>query len=71
MLDEILDALNDSNPADRHQIKKYIAWLSFRRRTHNQFYATAHWVYTQKAPGLLRQASRPLIVSNPRNAHWL
>lgn len=51
MLDEIFEALAQSHPADRQQIRNYIAWLQFRRRVHYHFYYRAHWV-TQLAPDL-------------------
>ena len=71
MLDEIIQALKESNPADRYQIKRYIAWLRFRRKMHDQFYTPAHWVYAKKTPGLISQASKPLLVGKPTSAHWL
>lgn len=71
MLDEIYEALSESDPADRYQIKKYIAWLRFRRKMHDQFYVAAHWVYAKQTPGRISQASKPLLVSNPSNAHWI
>jgi hypothetical protein len=70
MLDEIYDAVKDSDPADRYQIKRYIAWLQFRRRTHDQFYLPAHWVYAKKAPPQLEEP-KPLFDTFAGNAHWI
>lgn len=44
MLDEIRNALEQTHPADRHTIKRYIAWVRFRRQMYNEFYQFAHWV---------------------------
>jgi hypothetical protein len=70
MLDEIYEALFQSHPADRNQIKKYIAWLKFRRNMHDQFYMPAHWVYAKKAPPC-REESKSFFDTCAGNAHWI
>ncbi|HLE52679.1 MAG TPA: hypothetical protein VI755_11490 [Anaerolineales bacterium] len=41
---EILHALQDAHPDDLQIISRYVAWVAFRRRTHNEFFSTFHWV---------------------------
>ena len=56
---EIYEAIEEADPRDLPVIKKYICWVAFRRRMHNQFYLQAHWV--QKP---IPQLSMP-------RAHWI
>ncbi len=70
MFDQIYDALKESHPADRYHIKRYIAWLEFRRRTHDQFYMPAHWVGEKRPPAQLEKP-RPLFNTYAGNAHWI
>ncbi len=44
MIDEIIIALLLTHPSDIGTIKRYVAWVKFRRRIHNQFYPAVHWV---------------------------
>jgi len=43
-IEEIFAALLVTHPSDIPIIKKYVAWVSFRRRMHNEFYLAVHWV---------------------------
>lgn len=64
MLEDIRAALQQTHPADHYTIKKYIAWVRFRRQMHNEFYQFAHWV----------NKSIPLPLGDGRamvKAHWL
>lgn len=40
----IYTALQQSHPEDLETIRKYIAWVKFRRNMHDVFYFSAHWV---------------------------
>jgi len=71
MLDEIYEALKESHPADRYQIKKYIAWVGFRRTMHDQFYIQAHWVYAKKEPPQIVEAHARVLNTHAGNAHWV
>ena len=68
---EIRAALLLANPDDLEDCKRYLQWMAIRQRVTDRFYFRAHWLNKTKTPGLLSQASKPLLVSNPRNAHWL
>lgn len=46
---EILRALHDSHPDDLRVIRRYVAWVAFRRRMHNEFYPAVHWVSPSQA----------------------
>lgn len=64
MLDDIRTALQQTHPSDHHVIKKYIAWVQFRRRMYNEFYQFAHWV----------NRNNPVSLGEGRvrvKAHWL
>jgi len=61
MLEEIHTALQKTHPADMYQIKRYIAWVGFRRRMHNEFYLVAHWLHNPRVPQLMES----------RHAHWI
>lgn len=60
IIEEIYLALLLTHPADLHTIRRYIAWVSFRRRMHNQFYFMAHWVPNSTARKIATQ-----------HAHWI
>lgn len=49
MFDELNSALNNAHPRDISEIKKYVAWVKFRRYINNIFYLLpdAHWVGPQ------------------------
>ena len=44
MMDEIIEALLLASPSDLPAIRKYIAWVKYRRMIHNGFYSPPHWV---------------------------
>jgi len=64
MFEEIYTELRLIHPADRLQIKRYIAWVGFRRRMHNEFYLQVHWV--ARALPLLSGEGREKVTT-----HWL
>jgi hypothetical protein len=43
-IEEIVTALRQTHRADISIIKKYIAWVAFRRRMNDQFFPAVHWV---------------------------
>jgi hypothetical protein len=43
-IEEIIAALLVANTADYPAIKKYVAWVMFRRRMYNEFFLSAHWI---------------------------
>jgi hypothetical protein len=47
-IEEIFTALRQTHPADLPTIKRFVAWVKFRRRMHNEFYLTIHWVHTSR-----------------------
>jgi hypothetical protein len=48
MIDDIFTALLLSDSADIPIIKKYVAFLRFRRRMYEGFYPSQHWVMPEK-----------------------
>lgn len=46
--DDIRRALSDSHPDDLPAIRKYVAWVQFKRMIHNAFYFRAHWIRSNK-----------------------
>ena len=56
LLNQLYQALRESDPADLPMIRNYIAWVRVRRQVHHFFYLRAHWV------------QRP---QSPARAHWL
>ena len=66
---EIHDALNKTDPADIHNIKRYVAWVAFRRRMHNQFYFLAHWVISP-AP-ILEIEGQGRSIPRSKQYHWV
>jgi len=44
-IDELLaQAIFESHKLDLQTIRKYVAWVKFRRVMNNQFYFNAHWL---------------------------
>ena len=43
-MDELKRALQQTHPDDLPAIRKYVAWVQFRRVVHQAFYFNAHWV---------------------------
>jgi hypothetical protein len=48
IIDEIIAALLLSHSADLQSIKKYVAWVRYRRMMHNAFYTGTHWVQSSR-----------------------
>lgn len=48
MIEEIIAALMLSHPHDIQTIKRYVAWVKFRRTIHHAFYRQVHWVKTSQ-----------------------
>lgn len=44
MMDEFINALDQSHSDDLPVIRNYIKWVSFRRKITNTFYQKFHWV---------------------------
>ncbi len=44
MIGELCEILDTSDSSDLYAIRKYIAWVQFRRQMHDVFYTKAHWV---------------------------
>lgn len=42
--EQLAQAIFDSDPEDLQTIRKYIAWVKFRRKMNYTFYPCAHWV---------------------------
>lgn len=49
MIDEIIEALLFTHPSDRQAIRRYIAFVKFRRMMYKQFYNPPHWVGPRRA----------------------
>lgn len=48
-IDELLaQAIFESDPSDLSEIRKYIAWVKFRRKIHHTFYPSVHWVISTR-----------------------
>lgn len=43
-IEEIIAALLVAHPDDYPKIRRYIAWVKFRRMMHDQFFLAAYWV---------------------------
>jgi hypothetical protein len=44
IIEEIYAALLLARPGDLAEVRKYIAWIKFRRQVNDRFYFSAHWV---------------------------
>jgi len=44
MIEDIITAILLTHPHDMNTIKRYIAFVKFRRMMYDQFYAPVHWV---------------------------
>jgi hypothetical protein len=44
MIEDIITALLLTHPQDFSTIKRYIAFIKFRRMMYDHFYAPVHWV---------------------------
>lgn len=47
-IEDIFAALLVAHPSDYPAIRKYIAWVEFRRVMHNTFYQPVHWAQSEK-----------------------
>jgi len=47
-VEEIFAALLVAHPSDYPAIRKYVAWVAFRRRMYNEFYLSPHWVRAER-----------------------
>ena len=45
---QIRAALAESHPEDLAVIKKYVQWVKFRRKIHDAFYQSVHWVQSSR-----------------------
>ena len=46
-IEEIFAALLIAHPSDKPAIKKFVAWIKFRRRMYNEFFMDSHWVQSE------------------------
>jgi hypothetical protein len=57
--EQIAQAIFESHSNDLLAIRKYIAWVKFRRTVHHAFYKPPHWV-------------SPVLLAKPKQtAHWV
>lgn len=77
--ERIAQAVLESHPHDLVTIRRYIAWVKFRRKIHNAFYAPGrHWVRPNDVafPSIAKPAL-PITQERRRayrvkfNAHWM
>jgi len=77
-IEEIRVALKESHSSDLEVIKRYIAWVGFRRRMHTLFYFRAHWIKPNPKPfPSLTPLTLPTTHERRKayrvnfNAHWM
>lgn len=50
-IDELIaQELLDAHPSDLEVIRKYVAWVKFRRQMNRMFYPAAHWLLPAPKP---------------------
>lgn len=47
-IEEIFAALLVCHPSDMPAIRRYVAFVGFRRRMYNEFYMNPHWARPEK-----------------------
>lgn len=76
--EQIAQAVAESHPHDLPTIRRYIAWVKFRRKIHNTFYARVHWIKPDAMPfPKMAVVTLPFVEERRRpyrvkfNAHWM